>query len=230
VQRLLRNAFPDKKIVLRTVPNGGFDIAPFIWEFRDFFPAYDLVLKLHTKKSSHTPWLKEWGSYLLKNVAGSPETVNSILRMFSEDKTLGLVYPEIIPPLKVDLAKDPWEENWGICKVLASRLGLPIQKEMALDFPAGSMFWFRPQALEPLFAMGLTPEDFPGGTPIRRNGTMAHAVERLLVLIAGKAGFSSRAVCFEPYKTVRDMSFVGRLKNRACCEWRRLLDLAGIHR
>ena len=230
VRRLLQNAFPDKRIVFRTVPNRGFDIAPFVCEFREFYPAYDLVLKLHTKKSPHTPWLKDWGDYLLTNVAGSPEIVNSILRMFSENKTLGLVYPAIIPPLRQELTKDPWRENWSICQELGLRLGLSITKEMLLDFPAGSMFWFRPKAFESLFRLGLVSEDFPAGKRIRRNGTLAHAIERLLVLIAEKEGFSSRAVCFEPFKTVRDLSFTGRLRNRVYCEWGRLLDFIGINR
>ena len=111
VQRLLQNAFPDKRIVFRTVPNRGFDIAPFICEFRELYPAYDLVLKLHTKKSPHTPWLRDWGNYLLTNVAGPPEIVNAILQMFSENKTLGLVYPAIIPALRQELTKDPWQEK-----------------------------------------------------------------------------------------------------------------------
>lgn len=227
VRSLLLNAFPGKRVVFKPVPNRGFDVAPFVCEFRDLYPAYDLVLKLHTKKSSHTPWLREWGDYLLTNVAGSPDIINSILQMFSENKTLGLVYPEIIPPLKVELTNDPWQENWDICRELGSRLDIPIRKEMPLDFPAGSMFWFRPKALESLLKLGLVAEDFPKGKSIRRNGTLAHAVERLLVLIAGKEGFSSRAVCFEPFKTVRDMSFMGRLQNRVCCEWNRFMDLMG---
>ncbi len=229
VRALLEKAFPKKKTAFRTVQNRGFDIASFVCEFRDVYPAYDLVLKIHTKKSSQTSWLKEWGSYLLENVAGTPATVSLILKMFAEDKALGLVYPEIIPPLKQVLMKDPWQENWGICQKLASQLGILIRKEMSLDFPAGSMFWFRPKALELLFKLGLMPDDFPGGSSIRRNGTLAHAVERMLVLIVGKAGFSSHAVCFEPYKIVRDMSFSGRLKNRASCEWRRFLDFLGNH-
>ena len=227
VRSLLSRSFPDKKIVLRTVPNRGFDIAPFVCEFREVYVAYDLVLKVHTKKSSHTPWLKAWGSYLLENVSGSPEIVASILRMFSEDTRLGLVYPEIIPPLRSELTKDPWQENWGSCRELAARLDIPLQKKMALDFPAGSIYWFRPEALEALFKLGLTSGDFPEGSRIRRNGTLAHAVERLMVLIAQKSGFSSRTVCFEPYKTVRDMSFLGRLRNRVCCEWQRLMDRLG---
>ncbi|MFH1800886.1 MAG: rhamnan synthesis F family protein [Candidatus Omnitrophota bacterium] len=229
IHALLLNFFPGKKVVFRKVRNRGFDIAPFICDFGDCYGDYDLALKLHTKKTSHVPWLQDWGSYLLKNTVGSPEVVSSILQMLSENKNLGLVYPEIIPPLKEKLAKDFWQENWTICRDMGSRLGLSIRKEMLPDFPAGSMFWFRPKALEPLFRLGFMPEDFPEGKRIRRNGTLAHAVERLLVLIAEKEGFNSRTVCFEPFKAVRDGSFWGRVRNKAHCEWNRILDFWGVN-
>lgn len=225
----LRGVFPEKKITIRNVPNRGFDIAPFVCEFCDVYPAYDLVLKIHTKKTPHIPWLKGWGDYLLRNLSGSSDTVKTLLKMFADDLKLGLVYPEIVPALREALSADPWQENWDICRDLAARLGIPIHKGMPLDFPAGSIFWFRPKALESLFELGLKASDFPEGKRIRRNGTLAHAVERLLVLIAKKEGFGAQSVCFEPFKTVRDMSLKGRLRNRLCCEWGRFLDFFGIH-
>ncbi len=229
IRSLLAGSFRGKKIAFREVRNRGFDIAPFVCDFKDVYHGYDLILKLHTKKSAHTLWLRGWGSYLLANAAGSPEIVNSIVKMFDDDSNLGLVYPEIVPPLRIELKRDAWQENWEICLDLSSRLGLSVTREMSLDFPAGSMFWFRPKALDPLFKLGLVPGDFPEGKRIRRNGTLAHAVERLLVLIAAKEGFGSRTVCFEPFNTVRDMSVTGRLLNRAYGEWKHLMDLAGIN-
>ena len=219
VQEFLTSFFPEKKITFRTVPNRGYDIAPFVCEFRDVYPAYDLVLKVHTKKSSHTYGLKGWGDYLLKNMVGSPEEVLAILKMFDEDKKLGLIYPEIIPFFREEIAKDPWQGNWDICQEWGLRLGLPFRREMPLDFPAGSMFWFRPKALEPLLGLGLSFDDFPEGKYFHRNGTLAHAIERLFVLIAHKQGFGAKEVCFHPFKGVRDASLWGKLQNATCYEW-----------
>lgn len=229
IQRFLRNAFPDKNIVFRTVPNRGFDIAPFVCEFREAYASYDLVLKLHTKKSSHRLWLKHWGEYLLKNLAGSPAIVDSILRMFEEDKTLGLVYPELIAPLEGELKGNSWHFDWDSCVALAERLKLPPLERSHLEFPAGSMFWFRPKALAPLFELGFAFKDFPGGRAIRRHGTLAHAIERLLVLIAKKQGSCSRAVCFEPFRILPSRSFWQRIRYRVHTEWSLLVDFLGIH-
>ena len=150
--------------------------------------------------------------------------------MFEEDQNLGLVYPEIIPIFKQELIKDPWQGNWDFCRSLAARLGLSIEKQRAPEFPAGSMFWFRPKALQPLFDLGLRPEDFPEGKYFHRNGTLAHAIERLFVLIAGKQGFASREVCYQSFTGVRDDSWRGRLQNAACCEWERWLHFLGCRR
>jgi len=223
-------AFPGKKITFRTVPNRGYDIAPFACEFRDVYPSYDLVLKVHTKKSSHTYGLKEWGDYLLKNLIGSSENVTAIFKMFEEDKNLGMVYPSMIPIFKKEIEENPWQRNWDICREWGLRLGLPVRQEMALDFPAGSMFWFRPKALEPLFGLRLTFEDFPSGEHFYRDGTLAHAIERLFVLIAHKQGFGSREMCFQPFKGVRDGSLWGRIQNVACCEWARQSHFLGYDR
>ena len=224
---ILGNAFAGNKITVREVPNRGYDIAPFICTFGQHYADYDLVLKLHTKKSSHVPWLTGWGDYLWGNMTGSPQTISAILKLFRDNEKLGLVYPEIIPPLKDVLKKDPWQENWYNCRLLGERLGLSIQREIDLDFPAGSMFWFRPKALEPLFMLGLTAEDFPEGSRVLRNGTPAHAVERLLVLIAEKQGFCANTVCFDPFATKRDKSFLGIIRDRLYCERSRFRDFMG---
>ncbi len=231
IQPFLAEAFPEQRITLRIVENRGFDIAPFVCEFKDCYASYDLVLKIHTKKSSHVEWLSDWGEYLLKNLAGSTDIVQSIIKMFRDDERLGMVYPEIIPSLKESLIGNPWQENWALCCDLSSRLGLSIQKNQQLDFPAGSMFWFRPKSLGPLFKLGLTANDFQGGRRIRRNGTLAHAIERLFVLIAGKQGFSSKQVCFVPYDyDFKNRSFVQKVRRKLYESKSALMEYLGFYR
>ena len=57
------------------------------------------------------------------------------------------------------------------------------------NFPIGTMFWARTKALAPLIELNLRYEDFPE-EPLPIDGTMLHALERLLPLITEKAGFS----------------------------------------
>jgi lipopolysaccharide biosynthesis protein len=50
------------------------------------------------------------------------------------------------------------------------------------------MFWARPEALQPLFDLDLTWQDYPE-EPLPLDGTILHAIERLLPFVARRTGF-----------------------------------------
>ena len=56
------------------------------------------------------------------------------------------------------------------------------------DFPGGTMFWARPEALKLLFDLGLDGNDYPD-EPVPLDGTILHAIERLLPFVARQAGY-----------------------------------------
>jgi len=67
-------------------------------------------------------------------------------------------------------------------------MNLPEPLPPFFNFPLGTMFWARPQALAPLFDLGLAWDDYPA-EPAPIDGTTMHALERLLPLVAQHQGY-----------------------------------------
>jgi hypothetical protein len=167
-------------------PNRGRDIAAKVYGLAKAHNTYDLVLHLHTKKSPHSEYGENWRTYLLETLIGSEEIVRSVLAAFSRQPRLGIVAADNWAPISGCLN---WGYDYPIARDLAARMGIRISREEPLEFHAGSMFWARPAALEPLLSLRLQPEDFPEETG-QTDGTLAHAIERLFLRTCEHARFS----------------------------------------
>lgn len=97
---------------------------------------------------------------------------------------MGLVFPE-----------DPficgWGKNLEFAQTLVKRLKLKVSLPKAIEFPVGNMFFARPDALRPLLNANFTFEDFPI-EPVPIDGTMLHAIERMIAIICENQGYGWR--------------------------------------
>ena len=174
LERKLQNY--DFKVSMHQVPNRGRDIGPLLSELgKDLDRNYLFHGHLHTKKSVLVDGgiAARWRSFLMTNLLGSAENpmLDRIASSMVRDPQLGLVFPD-----------DPgclgWTANRKHAETLAHRLGIENLPE-AINFPVGTMFWARQGALSKLYDLGLKWEDYPD-EPIGYDGTMLHAIERLL--------------------------------------------------
>lgn len=155
---------------------------------------YELILKLHTKKS---PWREthptlrgtgeEWRDEFLDQLAGSIDGIQKILAAFAADSLLGLVTAD-----GSVRGAEFWGSNLHIARDLMERLQLPLDEE-ALRFPSGSMYWVRSFVLQGLRALELSEADFES-EDAQIDGTTAHAVERLVGVLALEAGMKIEEV------------------------------------
>lgn len=168
--------------------NRGRDVLPFLELLkRGVFDDYDAVCKLHSKRSPHMANGETWRQQILDGLLGEKRMVETIISRFRDYPDLGMIGPREL--LQEVTHRDASDYNYKMIEQLASRLDL---SDMDLDhaFFAGTMFWFRPSALDTLRNSDLSREDFPlemGQT----DGTTAHALERLLcaeILSAGYTG------------------------------------------
>ncbi|WP_334175134.1 rhamnan synthesis F family protein [Pseudoxanthobacter sp.] len=171
---------------VRVMPNRGRDIAPKLVGFRDIYADYELVLFLHSKRSTHHSAGGDWRRYLFHHLVGSPQIVASGLAAFEANPRLGILFPQHWKGVSSAIH---WAYNFSACLQLARRLGVDIAQDRLLDFPAGSMFWARSAALRALLDLNLSWDDFPEEKG-QVDATPAHAVERLMLYACEKAGYT----------------------------------------
>jgi lipopolysaccharide biosynthesis protein len=181
VERKILARFPEARI--QVVDNRGRDIGPLVQLCRTgLLDGYDAVLKVHTKRSVHRVDGDAWRIALLEGVLPSASGVTRILELFRRDPTVGIVAPtgHLRGP-------ETWGSDLPIVEALTARLPLAFDPEK-LRYPAGSMFWIRPWLLRRIADLGLGAEHFEPEAD-HLDGSTAHAMERLVGLLADRAGF-----------------------------------------
>lgn len=176
-----------KLLVIEQVPNRGRDIAPMFCTFGARLKDYDYIAHLHSKKSLYNRGATEgWREYLCRHLLGNQERIRRIFTLMQGDGAYGIVYPQNY--MLLPYMANTWLANRALGNAWCARLGIGPVPEGYFDFPAGSMFWAKGQALQPLFDAGITLDDFAEESG-QTDGTFAHCLERLLVLSSHKQGF-----------------------------------------
>lgn len=176
-----------RKVVVENVPNRGRDIAPLIVQFGARLSRYEIVGHFHTKKSPHNPALKHWGTQILDLLIGAPGAsggrIAHILALLQEPASV--VYPEGNMAILKD--RTGWAENraWAE-QLLKKHTRISIDEFSSVEFPEGSMFWARAEAVRELLGLPLGYDDFPG-EPLPADCSIAHAIERLILVFASQS-------------------------------------------
>jgi lipopolysaccharide biosynthesis protein len=173
-----------KGATVSVVPNRGRDIGAMLTGFdRMVLERFDVLGHFHGKRSPQAQVIGDlWRTFLWEHlIGGAYAMMDVILKAFAADATLGLVF-----------AEDPNLNGWGwnreFADELASRMGLRLPLPNHFDFPLGTMFWIRPQAIRPLLDLDLVWQDYPL-EPVPIDGTPLHALERLVPFSAAHAGY-----------------------------------------
>ena len=186
------------RLEVKSFPNVGRDMAPFFVGFGKELLGYELVLKLHGKKSPHNSELQDWLPLTLQGLLGAPWIVQQHWAMLL-GSTVGVT--SIPPPQPVASAIER-DGSWGHqarsfhrCARERERLGLSgLQPHKPFSFPVGSMFWCRAEVLKPLVDLNLRWSSFDREA-CQLDGTLAHALERLVGLVCTqKLGLECRSV------------------------------------
>jgi FMN phosphatase YigB (HAD superfamily) len=194
-------------VAVRKVPNKGRNFGPLLVEFGRQLLDYDLVCHLHSKKSLFTGTCQhDWSDYQYEYLLRDKQILMKALSIFKMNSNIGIYYPR---PYAKGLPK--WAshtlKNKNSIRRLSEMIGTATPKTGFLSYPVGGMFWARPEALKLLLSYDWSYEHFPE-EPIPNDGTVLHAIERILPRLANSHGYDD--IIYDPTSATYtyDKSFI----------------------
>ncbi len=193
-QKLIAASISGDVIVIE---NRGRDISSLLVGAASFVFEHDLICFAHDKKSSHLEkpgFGRAWAYKLHENVLGSKEYVHNVISLFEEEKRLGIAFPPYPSHGPFDVLDTAWTGNFSNAKQFLQEFGInvKIDNRTLCIAPVGTCFWFRPAALQKLFAgfdgTGWTYNDFPS-EPNNNEHSLLHCIERVFAYFAQDKGY-----------------------------------------
>lgn len=185
------------------VENRGRDVSALFVAARPAITSgkYEVVGFAHDKKSTqvtdsghHGTESQGFAFKLLENTLGSEDYVRNILGLFAANPRLGQVSP--IPPYHALYFAHTRPVDWGpdyeiTEDFLTNRLhiSVPLDPAKPTVSAIGSCYWFRVDALKPMFDLNLRYEDFLPEGQMGADGSISHAIERANGYIAQSRGY-----------------------------------------
>lgn len=148
----------------------------------------DVFCHVHSKRSLHLSARASalWRQRTYANLFGDDGLADQIVHQFELDPQLGIVSPA--PPSDIDMVHYADAANAHEIERLFGILGLDSGRSEFYDYPVGNMFWARSAALRQLLDGRITHDLFPEESG-QLDGTLAHAIERSVGLVAKANGF-----------------------------------------
>ncbi len=189
--------FPDQHIEIRLAEqNRGRDLAPLFITCKDILLShdYDYICRLHSKKSPQDGYHigQNFKEHMIDNLLYNRNYVANLLHLFDKEPQLGIIMPPVIHTGYGTMGHG-WSINREIALAWAKKLGIHTLFDAHTPLaPYGSMYWFRADALKKLAVYDWRIQDFDVEVG-KVDGTLAHALERLIVYAAMEAGYYARS-------------------------------------
>lgn len=178
--------------------NRGRDISALLVAAKDIVKKYQYICFLHDKKEKSEKdalMVKLWVENLWFNTVKSASYVKNIINIFQRNSSIGL----LVPPEPMEnnwyiWGETLWQGNFEITRRLCDELALNCDVDSYIPpITLGSVFWCRTEALKKLFEKYWSYNDFPE-EPLADDGTISHAIERILAFVAQDAGYDTGTI------------------------------------
>jgi rhamnosyltransferase len=175
------------------VPNLGRDIIPWI-SISDRLNKYDIVGKFHTKKSETIPETESrgWRQDIQESLIGNS---SEIVEQMTINKNLGIVIPDVPQFFRYIAPNYSTDERafTPMLQKLWEKMNLPAKSfddESTFIYSIGTMFWYRPRALEPLTSLRFSDDEIPQEPLKMPYISILHAIERAPIYVSRSQGYS----------------------------------------
>jgi hypothetical protein len=149
VVQTIKNKYPNVKLLF--IENKGFDIGPFFFTLKKMYESnikYDYILKLHTKSVEYHR------EKLLRACIGSDNVVAKTLKLFMENKEVGMISDNICFEY-ITQPTNTYHLKRIINKVFtdSSTSGLKVIPRQGFTFVSGTIFWIRSSIIYDVIAL-----------------------------------------------------------------------------
>lgn len=152
------NGFPCAKFEVRVIAS-----SPFVG-FAEIIPQYDYVCYYQEPENAQGDAFAGAVYQCQENLIASQDFVRNVIKTFADNPRLGMLSPP--PPHHANYfftMGNFWGENYEVMKKFCNTMEwtVPLSKNKKLLAPFNTCFWFRPNALAPLFDANWGDENFP---------------------------------------------------------------------
>ncbi len=193
--------------------NSGRDQRPWLTLVHSgYFDKYELICKLHGKRSLHRVDGDEWRKHSIKTLCGSENRINFICKLMIEKK-INFVASKRYSLLPSKLEHWKGQEYW--LNKISDRMNIPLNygNLNGLPIPGGSFFWVSKEGLARIKSIPIMSfdwlENFNQG--FQRDGNLEHFAERIPAL--SEPYFLDKAkICFLEKNSENYILFNGKEK------------------
>ena len=171
-------------IFINVFENKGKDVFPFLTQMKEVYAKYKYFCHIHSKNPNEPSFRNLWRVHLVENLLGSSELISEILSDFENNNNLGVIYPENFYKVVVYTMNVGYGDKKAMNYLLDKMFPGYYVSNKYFDFPAGSMFWARTEAVYQIFKL-----DLKNGVPKDVYDFLPYAIERIWLFVAKLNGF-----------------------------------------
>ena len=195
-----------KKTYMIKKQNRGRDLSGLLVAFHKYIEQYEYICFLHDKMPKYDYLVKDvnlWLDNLWGNMLFSEGYIWSAIHQLKDCGYGILLPPQPVGSYMDTMYTDPWNDDYENAVKLALEIGVqvPIEKETMDIVSIGSVFWGRTDALKKLWSYEWKYSDFPE-EPMPDDGTISHAIERILGFVAIDAGYKVGTIVSPQYAAI----------------------------